>query len=75
MLELSAKFETEIERYSIRNIPKASDDEKKVFLRQFADVVVDEKRRQLHHELHRQTKLPWEVRNAFTMPVVIWLRK
>ena len=31
MLELSAKFETEIERYSIRNIPKASDDEKRCF--------------------------------------------
>ena len=31
MLELSAKFETEIERYSFRNIPKASDDEKMCF--------------------------------------------
>ena len=75
MLELSAKFETEIERYSFRNIPKASDDEKKVFLQKFADVVVDEKRRQMRLALHREVVLPWAVTNTFNMPVVIWFRK
>ena len=33
MLELSDKFETEIERYSFRNIPGASDHEKMCFSR------------------------------------------
>ena len=74
-LELSAKFETEIERYSFRNIPKASDDEKNVFLLQFADVVVDEKRRQLLHNLTGPTNLPWQATTTFNMPVVIWFRK
>ena len=74
-LELSAKFETEIERYSFMNIPNAGAGEKKEFLKQFAEVVVAEKRRQLLHYPTGQTNLPWSVTNVWTMPVVIWLRK
>ena len=73
-LELSANFETVIERYCFNNIPKSSDDDKKKFLKKFADVVEAEKRRQLFHNLFPHT-LPWTVRDVWTMPVVIWLRK
>ena len=74
-LELSAKFETEIDRYNFMNIPKAGPYEKKEFLKKFAEVVVAEKRRQLLHNLTGQTNLPWTVTDVFTMPVVIWLKK
>ena len=74
-LELSAKFETEIDRYTIMNIPKAGPDETNMFLKLWADVVVAEKRRQLLHNLTGPTSLPWTVTDVFTMPVVIWLKK
>ena len=74
-LELSDKFETEIDRYSMMNIPKAGPDEKNMFLKLWADVVVAEKRRQLLHNLTGPTNLPWTVTDVFTMPVVIWLKK
>ena len=73
-LELSAKFETEIDRYTFMNIPKAGPDEKNKFLKLWAEVVVAEKRRQLLHNLTGQN-LPWRVKNIWTMPVVIWLKK
>ena len=74
-LELSAKFETEIDRYNFMNIPKAGPYEKKEFLKKFAEVVVAEKRRQLLHNLTGQTNLPWRVKNVWTMPGIIWLKK
>ena len=74
-LELSEKFETEIDRYQIMNIANAGADEKKEFLWKFAEVVLAEKRRQMNHNLTGQTDLPWSVTNVFSMPMVIWLRK
>ena len=74
-LELSAKFETEIDRYTMMNIPKAGPDEENKFLKLWAEVVVAEKRRQLLHNLTGQTNLPWRMKNVWTMPVVIWLKK
>ena len=73
-LELSDKFETVIERYSLMNIPRATDHEKTDFLKKFADVVEAEKRMQLINNLFPHA-LPWKVIDVWTMPVVIWIRK
>ena len=48
---------------------------KKEFLKKFAEVVVAEKSRQLLHNHIGQTNLPWRVKNVWSMPVVIWLKK
>ena len=75
IVELSHKFETVIERYKFNNIPGASAHFRRRFLHKFADVVLDEKRRQMGMTLHCGLKLPWKVRDTLEMPVVIWLRK
>ena len=75
IVELSHKFETVIERYKFNNIPGAGAHFRKMFLHKFADVVVDEKRRQMGMTLHCGLQLPWKVRDTLEMPVVIWLRK
>ena len=74
-MELSAKFETVIDRYQILNFPKGDADATKRFLELWAEVVVTEKRRQMNHDLTGQTNLPWSVTNVWSMPMVIWLRK
>ena len=74
-MELSAKFETVIDRYQFMNIPNGGADANKKFLELWAEVVVTEKRRQMNHDLTGQTNLPWSVTNVWSMPMVIWLRK
>ena len=74
-MELSAKFETVIDRYQFMNIPNGGADEKKKFLELWAEVVVAEKRRQMNHDLTGQINLPWRVTDVYTMPMVIWLKK
>ena len=75
IVELSHKFETVIERYKFNNIPGASAHFRRRFLHKFADVVLDEKRRQMGMTLHCGLELPWPVNDTFDMPVVIWVRK
>ena len=54
-MELSAKFETVIDRYQFMNIPYGGADAKKKFLELWADVVVTEKRRQMNHDLKQNS--------------------
>ena len=68
-------------RYQFRTPPKGGltnerwFDRCSTYLKMWIELLIAEKRRQMHASAEMWPKVPWQVDGVFSMPIVLWLSK
>ena len=84
VVELPLNYHQVMVRYQFRTPPKGGRsreegrDRCRVYVKLWIELLVAEKRRQMHVKEDsglRPPHRPWQVKNVFSMPIVVWLSK
>ena len=80
-MELHLNFHQAMVRYQFRTPPTGKltngqwFDRCFTYLRMWIELLIAEKRRQMHASAEMWPTVPWELRGVFAMPIVLWLSK
>ena len=81
-LELALNFDMKMERLQLLPLPSKGMTPEKfqvqcfTYLQLWADLILAEKRRQQKIEVDEwPAHVPWEVKDVYSMPMVIWIKK
>ena len=81
VVELSLNFHQVMLRYQFRTPPKRGRSNEAwrdcchAYVKQWIELLIAEKRRQMHASQELWPDCPWQVISVFTMPMVLWLSK
>ena len=81
VVELPLNYHQVMVRYQFRTPPKGGltnetwFDRCSTYLKMWIELLIAEKRRQLHLSAKKWPMAPWEVDGVYTMPMVLWLSK
>ena len=81
VVELPLNYQQVIVRYQFRTPPKGGLmnenwlDHCSDYIDMWIDLIIAEKRRQMHASAEKWPKVPWEVDGMFSMPIVLWRSK
>ena len=81
VVELPLNYHQVMVRYQFRTPPKSGLTNEKWFdccstyFKMWIELLIAEKRRQMHASAEKWPKVPWEVDGIFSMPIVLWLSK
>ena len=81
VVELPLNYHQVMIRYQFRTPPKGGLmnenwlDHCSDYINMWIDLIIAEKRRQMHASAEKWPEVPWEVDGIFSMPIVLWLSK
>ena len=81
VVELPLNYHQFMVRYQLHNPPKGGRTNEKWFdrcssyLKMWMELLIAEKRRQMHVSAEMWPRVPWPIKEVYSMPIVLWLSK